>query len=351
MYANLLGNEAGRAIYDGDALIATGGKLVAAGPRFSFADHTLITATVDVDLTRSRHGWLSSFRPHVDVGPRRVRQRAAHAFPELAAGARSAASPTAGKRRRRSRRRSSPARCRWRCSTTCARAGSQGFVVSLSGGADSGAVACLVSLAVRFAEQEIGLAHCASGSAMCAGIDGLRERDGPGRPTRSPRSTRPRGTARQTTRAAARGVAEAVGRAPPGARRRRAGGGLRGLASRALGRELTWAEDDIALQNIQARARAPSVWLLANLDGRALALHQQPLRGRGGLRDHGRRHRRRALSPSPASTKPSSGVGSCWLETVGPEGSGPSRLSLRQRAAAHGGAAARVARRRPTKPT
>ena len=35
--------------------------------------------------------------------------------------------------------------------------------------------------------------------------------------------------------------------------------------SRQIGRELNWESDDIALQNIQARARAPGVWLLANL--------------------------------------------------------------------------------------
>ena len=39
VYANLLGNEAGRAIYDGDAMIASGGRMLAVGPRFSFADY------------------------------------------------------------------------------------------------------------------------------------------------------------------------------------------------------------------------------------------------------------------------------------------------------------------------
>ena len=32
IYANLLGNEAGRAIYDGDAMIASAGRLLASGP-------------------------------------------------------------------------------------------------------------------------------------------------------------------------------------------------------------------------------------------------------------------------------------------------------------------------------
>jgi len=38
----------------------------------------------------------------------------------------------------------------------------------------------------------------------------------------------------------------------------------------ALQRTLDWQTDDIALQNIQARTRAPSVWLLANLAGALL---------------------------------------------------------------------------------
>ncbi|MCU0383842.1 MAG: NAD(+) synthase, partial [Cyclobacteriaceae bacterium] len=35
-------------------------------------------------------------------------------------------------------------------------------------------------------------------------------------------------------------------------------------ASEALGRPLTWQQDDITLQNIQARARSPVIWMLAN---------------------------------------------------------------------------------------
>jgi NAD+ synthase (glutamine-hydrolysing) len=33
----------------------------------------------------------------------------------------------------------------------------------------------------------------------------------------------------------------------------------------AIGRKLTWEQDDVTLQNIQARVRAPSIWMLANL--------------------------------------------------------------------------------------
>ena len=42
------------------------------------------------------------------------------------------------------------------------------------------------------------------------------------------------------------------------------------LISDATGRSLTWEDDDVTLQNIQARVRAPSVWMLANMRGALL---------------------------------------------------------------------------------
>ncbi|MCA9758393.1 MAG: NAD(+) synthase, partial [Candidatus Eisenbacteria bacterium] len=38
----------------------------------------------------------------------------------------------------------------------------------------------------------------------------------------------------------------------------------------AIGRTLSWETDDLTLQNIQARVRAPGVWMLANLHGALL---------------------------------------------------------------------------------
>jgi NAD+ synthase (glutamine-hydrolysing) len=42
------------------------------------------------------------------------------------------------------------------------------------------------------------------------------------------------------------------------------------IVSRAVGRGLDWQRDDLTLQNIQARVRAPGVWMLANLRGALL---------------------------------------------------------------------------------
>jgi NAD+ synthase (glutamine-hydrolysing) len=41
--------------------------------------------------------------------------------------------------------------------------------------------------------------------------------------------------------------------------------GARSVIEKALGRSLTWEKDDVAMQNIQARARSPIIWMLANI--------------------------------------------------------------------------------------
>ncbi|MCA9417560.1 MAG: NAD+ synthetase, partial [Candidatus Omnitrophica bacterium] len=72
VYANLLGNEAGRVIYDGSTLIASGGRMVIEGPRLSFEDMVVTTACVDVDVTRMNRARLSSFQP--GIGDSRVQR-------------------------------------------------------------------------------------------------------------------------------------------------------------------------------------------------------------------------------------------------------------------------------------
>jgi len=49
IYSNLLGNEAGRIIYDGEILIAQSGELIARNQRFTFDDFDILSAVVDVE--------------------------------------------------------------------------------------------------------------------------------------------------------------------------------------------------------------------------------------------------------------------------------------------------------------
>src|SRR5262249_1994772 len=67
LYANLMGNEAGRIIYDGGGLIGSGGELVARGRRFSFHDVELSTAVVDIDANRRSQAIRGSHRPRHDA--------------------------------------------------------------------------------------------------------------------------------------------------------------------------------------------------------------------------------------------------------------------------------------------
>ena len=50
VFANLLGNEAGRIIFDGDAYIAQDGQILAQTPRFSYQDFTLVCQQLSLDV-------------------------------------------------------------------------------------------------------------------------------------------------------------------------------------------------------------------------------------------------------------------------------------------------------------
>src|SRR5689334_24039659 len=67
LYANLLGNEAGRVIYDGGGLIASNSELVARGRRFSFGEVELSTAVIDIDANRREQARRGSHRPRHDA--------------------------------------------------------------------------------------------------------------------------------------------------------------------------------------------------------------------------------------------------------------------------------------------
>jgi NAD+ synthase (glutamine-hydrolysing) len=227
----------------------------------------LITATIDVDLTRSRHGWLSSFRPHVDVAPDEcivapfdypARRPEHQAAPELGFEA------SADLKDEEFSRAVSLALFDY-----LRKSRSNGFVVSLSGGADSSAVACLVALMVRFGVGELGL----EGFREKLGhVSGLEKAKNEAELVGALLTTVYQATKNSSdvTRSAARDVAQALGARHMELDVDAVVESYVALGQKALGRELDWKRDDIALQNIQARARAPSVWLIANVLGALL---------------------------------------------------------------------------------
>jgi NAD+ synthase (glutamine-hydrolysing) len=272
VYSNLLGNEAGRVIYDGGAMIAADGKLLARGPRFSYRDHEVTDAVVDVVLARTRQAVVVGTQPDLVAGQRDT-VAVPFAWPDL----RPAAPVT-------------PARAAWEGTAHekeeefdraialglfdyLRKSRSRGVVVSLSGGADSATVAVLVHDMVRHAFAQLGEREARARLGLGA------PPSGPGDLPERARATvrellltlyQPTRNSGPVTRDAARAVAEGVGaehhvvdvEEPLAAYLER--------GERALGRRLDWSTDDLALQNVQARVRGPSAWLLANVRGALL---------------------------------------------------------------------------------
>lgn len=265
LYANLIGNEAGRALYDGHTLIAAGGDLLCEGKRFSFADVELTTATVDVELARTRRAKVASFRPRL---PRPQS--------EIHTGWSLPSAEPALAHTRREEWENGPAVKEEEFTRAVSlglfdyvrKSCSRGFIVSLSGGADSAAVSCLAQLALRFASSQL------SPVELKNRLDYWPELfDGGDAPLADRWLTtvyQATDNSSERTRSAAQQVAEALGSRHYEIDVQSQVNDYVDTIGGALGRKLDWAHDDIALQNIQARARAPSAWMLANLQGALL---------------------------------------------------------------------------------
>ena len=262
VYTNLVGNEAGRAIYDGGALIACAGDLLVRGPRFRFDPVDVVTADVDIELARMRragvHSLTASLSPDVQE---RIVQIPGHLQP-------SPDTPCPPPEE------DSPA-CDDYDDFTCAialglfdylrKSRSQGFVVSMSGGADSSATACLVRCMIERALQDLGPHGTAAALNHIPDLPDSPEADawmnrlftGVYQATRN---------SSETTLQAARQVTEAVGGTFCSLDIDEIVQANCRLVEHTLGRRLEWDRDDITLQNIQARTRAPLVWMFANLN-------------------------------------------------------------------------------------
>ena len=263
LYANLLGNEAGRVIYDGGCYVAQNGKLLAQSPRLTFDDSVLTTAVVDVEASRTEQVRTTSFQAdNTDPGAKRTSVN--FEFP------------------RASMERTEPVTPSWESSEhhkeeelmrslTLAlfdylrKSHSRGFVLSISGGADSAAVACLISLMVDRALEAIGPDRFAEKLSLAPEAN---ERDWVGKLLCC--AYQPTDNSGDVTRNAATAVAEAIGATFYILDVQHIVDAYEHLIGGAVGRPLTWDQDDITLQNIQARARGPSVWMLANMRGALL---------------------------------------------------------------------------------
>ena len=262
LYANLLGNEAGRAIYDGGTLIASAGQMLAEGRRFSFDDVQVVTAVVDIHTTRNRRARVSSYQPDIADQPIAI-VRCEYHFPPVRPEAANVEPDSWEDGSRVKEEEFTRAVCLG-LFDYLRKSRSHGCVVSLSGGADSSSVAMLVALAARMGYAELGRDNFLKKLAYITGLETAGDASSIVRRllTCVYQSTRNSGQVTQTAAsqlAAALnadylefdvdGIVEAYVE----------------MVSKGVQREITWQENDIALQNIQARVRSPGVWMLANL--------------------------------------------------------------------------------------
>ena len=272
VYANLIGNEAGRAIYDGHAHVATPEGLVARGPRLIFSEVHVTGAEVDVQTLRANRARRVGHRPDVEPDPREVVCTLGATPVEPDADAPALATPQTPWVSKGQTHVKEDDFCRavaLGLYDYARKSRSRGFVVSLSGGADSAAVVALVAKAVELAGNELGL-------AAVAGAWGLGDAVGE-EPTRADvvaasLTTIYQATANSggATRHAAESLAAGIGATHHHADVEGLVAGYRARAEACLGRGLSWETDDVALQNIQARVRSPLAWMLANVEGKLL---------------------------------------------------------------------------------
>jgi len=252
VYANLLGNEAGRAIYDGGGLIASAGKVVAEGPRLSFKETTLAVSAVDIE--RNRLHQARTVSRQIDVqGLSEIEYD--FIWPEVTKWDGHQPVPPMSKDEEFTRAMALAyfdyLRKSW----------SGGFVVSLSGGADSAAVSCLARVMLDLALAELGEVRL---RARLPHLD-LPEKTEDWMKTLLFCAYQGTKNSGDVTRNAARAVAEAIGCDYAEWEVDQFVEGYENTIEAVIGRSLSWEQDDITRQNIQARVRAPGIWMMANI--------------------------------------------------------------------------------------
>ena len=268
VYATLVGNEAGRAIYDGTCLIASGGKLLAQGKRFTFKNVLLTTAVVDVDSTKTSQVRTASFQPdveHYNKGCVEVRPML-YNFPS-SMGVSVEPSPweetTFVKEHECTRAIGLALMDYMRKSKT------DGFVVSLSGGRDSAAVTYLAAMGIRLGVEELGPgAFIEKFCPRLMAKDVLSEKALFAELITT--AYQPTAQSGEVTQQAAREVANALGVPLHVLNVEPAYQVYKKLGEQVAGRELSFEKDGLSLQNLQARLRNPPVWMIANMQNKLL---------------------------------------------------------------------------------
>lgn len=269
VYTNLLGCESGRAVYDGDMMIASAGSMVAMSERLSFAPYKIMLANCDLRMNRgirAQSSMLLNMQEALDEGV---------LFTDLSFAAEDATKPV-----------TKP--CVVRTEDEHQEAGrvvalglwdwmrkthTGGFALSLSGGADSALCAAMVFFSQVQAFATLGVDRYLATLASCGIKLEAPEEDADPlaylKTTVMPKVliTLYQGSdySGSVTFEAAKALAEEIGAWHNSwSISNLVKEYIRLSDSLTPDQKLSWKTDDLAMQNIQARVRAPGIWLLAN---------------------------------------------------------------------------------------
>ena len=258
IYTNLLGNEAGRMLYDGSIVMAAAGKCLLYSDAFSFRDYELKSAVIDLDFIRHEQRIRQVGRPFNSSIPTATIDYQLRYSLEKRTSPLENISPESDKRADFLKAISLGLLDYMRKSCT------HGFTISLSGGMDSSAVLVLCYFMVQLGVEQLGLEGFKKKLAHISKLQQCRDVENI---LKTLITTVYQATAQSstTTLESARTLAKALGVSFCMFDIEKICQAYIGRAAAYLGRELTWDRDDLVLQNIQARARSPQIWLMANL--------------------------------------------------------------------------------------
>ncbi len=225
LFVNLLGNEAGRMVYDGDIIIAQHGRMIALNPRLTIVPSAMQVAEINFENPKET----KSMEPVGDMVKNEefAQAEALALFDYL----------------RKSK--------------------AKGFVLSLSGGADSSLCAILVAEMVKRASRSLGwekFCHVLSLDQQEINSDWKKAVNKV--LTCAYQSTK---NSSDVTFSAAKSLATSIGAGFHSWSIDEEVNSYTSKINSAIGRDLNWETDDITLQNIQARSRSPIIWMLANI--------------------------------------------------------------------------------------
>ena len=261
LYANLLGCESGRIIYDGDTLIAQNGEIVSSGKRFSYQSVVVSGATLDVDTIRLSRYRSSSFPVATGLA---VHAECKIDFDILCKKTIAPTLQASWEHSEFLKQEEFTRSVSLGLFDYLRKSHHNGFVISLSGGVDSSATSCLVQIMIRLALAELGREAFNKKLSFLPDLKMQKELRSIARLLLTCVYQRTKNSSK-ITQTAASTLADSLGAHFIELSIDELVDGYTALIGKALSEKLSWATHDAALQNIQARVRSPSVWLIANL--------------------------------------------------------------------------------------